>query len=210
MIVTSKSKNSIDFISSFNFTTKNWKNRQNIGSWFWVSLIYLIVTLFGLKTNRYYLSVFSPNTGKYGPEITTYLDTLHAVSIFTIRFSFICIFYGSIHIWIYTHKINLSGDIEKNWGPRPSSSQKFSISHENLNNITAHCYVKISLSKTYLLIHKVDMIWLPRLDYMFLYITTILKYRVMNWWLQHKNGGGCIYFRNSLPLKIINITYQKV
>ena len=24
-------------------------------------------------------SVFSPNTGKYGPEITPYLETLHAV-----------------------------------------------------------------------------------------------------------------------------------
>ena len=26
-------------------------------------------------------SVFSPNTGKYGPEITPYLDTFHAVFI---------------------------------------------------------------------------------------------------------------------------------
>ena len=26
-----------------------------------------------------YLSVFSPNAGKYGPEITQYLDTFHAV-----------------------------------------------------------------------------------------------------------------------------------
>ena len=30
-----------------------------------------------------YLSVFSPNTGKYGPEITPYLDTFHA-AIFTV------------------------------------------------------------------------------------------------------------------------------
>ena len=27
-----------------------------------------------------YFSVFSPNTGKYGPEITPYFDTFHAVS----------------------------------------------------------------------------------------------------------------------------------
>ena len=27
------------------------------------------------------LSVFSPNSGKYGPETTLYLDTFHAVSI---------------------------------------------------------------------------------------------------------------------------------
>ena len=29
-----------------------------------------------------YLSVFSPHAGKYGPEITPYLDTFHAVSLF--------------------------------------------------------------------------------------------------------------------------------
>ena len=28
-----------------------------------------------------YLPVFSPNTGKYGPETTPYLDTFHAVKI---------------------------------------------------------------------------------------------------------------------------------
>ena len=31
----------------------------------------------GFQTS--YLSVFSPNTGKYEPEITPYLDTFHAV-----------------------------------------------------------------------------------------------------------------------------------
>ena len=29
-----------------------------------------------------YLSVFSPNVGKYGPEKTLYLDTLHAVFLY--------------------------------------------------------------------------------------------------------------------------------
>ena len=48
---------------------------------------------------------------------------------FAIRLLFICIFYGSIHIWLYTRIIDLSGDIEKNPGPRPSSSQNFSICH---------------------------------------------------------------------------------
>ena len=36
---------------------------------------------FGQNTERYsYLSVFSPNVGKYGREKTPYLDTFHAVS----------------------------------------------------------------------------------------------------------------------------------
>ena len=35
---------------------------------------------------------------------------------FTVRFPFICIFYGSIHILLYTCATNLSGDIKKNPG----------------------------------------------------------------------------------------------
>ena len=40
---------------------------------------------FGLNTERYfvYLSVFSLNAGKYGPEVTPFLDTFHAVFILT-------------------------------------------------------------------------------------------------------------------------------
>ena len=36
--------------------------------------------VFGLNTERYDFSVFSPNTRKYGPETTTYLDTFHAMN----------------------------------------------------------------------------------------------------------------------------------
>ena len=36
---------------------------------------------FGLNTS--YLSVFSPNAGKYGPEKTPYLDTFYAVKDIT-------------------------------------------------------------------------------------------------------------------------------
>ena len=40
---------------------------------------------FGLNTERYFvcLSVFSLNAGKYGPEVTPFLDTFHAVFILT-------------------------------------------------------------------------------------------------------------------------------
>ena len=34
---------------------------------------------FRLNMERYYLSVLNPNAGKYGPEITPYLDIFHAV-----------------------------------------------------------------------------------------------------------------------------------
>ena len=37
-------------------------------------------SVFGHFSSSAYLSVFSPNTGKYGPEITLYLNTCHIVS----------------------------------------------------------------------------------------------------------------------------------
>ena len=33
-----------------------------------------------IRRDTLYLSVFSPNVGKYGPEITLYLDTIRTVS----------------------------------------------------------------------------------------------------------------------------------
>ena len=131
---------------------------------------------------------------------------------FAIRLLFICIFYGSIHIWLYTRIIDLSGDIEKNPGPRPSSSQNFSICHWNLNSITAHSYVKISLLKAYLSIHKFDIVCLSET-----YLDPSVPLHDVNLGIQgyglvwsdhpseHKRGGAYIYFRNSL--KILNIHY---
>ena len=34
-----------------------------------------------IRRDTKYLSVFSPNTGKYGPEITPDLDTFHVVNL---------------------------------------------------------------------------------------------------------------------------------
>ena len=65
-------------------------------NWIWVEITmsaqlieksspdsFIIVTAW--KVSKYgvisgpYFAVFSPNTGKYGPEITSYLDTLRSV-----------------------------------------------------------------------------------------------------------------------------------
>ena len=66
---------------------------------------------------------------------------------FAFRFSFICTFYSSIHIWFNTRTTDLCGNIEKKPGHWSSSSQNVSICHWNLNSITEHSYVKISLLK---------------------------------------------------------------
>ena len=35
-----------------------------------------------IRRDSKYLSVFTPNAGKYGPETTPYLDTFHTVCVF--------------------------------------------------------------------------------------------------------------------------------
>ena len=41
-----------------------------------------ICSKLAIKRDTPYLSVFSPHTGKYGPEKTPYLDTFHVVSVY--------------------------------------------------------------------------------------------------------------------------------
>ena len=41
-----------------------------------------------------YFPVFSPNTGKYGPEINTYLDTFHAEITVKISYTLLLNFIG--------------------------------------------------------------------------------------------------------------------
>ena len=56
--------------------------------------------------------------------------------------------------------ILLSGDIETNPGPTPSSGQCSSICHRNLNSITAHNFATLSLLTVYNLVHSFDIICL--------------------------------------------------
>ena len=110
--------------------------------------------------------------------------------------------------------IDLSGDIEKNPGPRSSSSQNFSICHWILNSIAAHSCIKSSHLKAYLSIYKFDIACLSETC-----LDTSVPLHEVNLEIQgyelvrsenpsqHKRDSICIYFRNSLPLKILNIHY---
>ena len=52
------------------------------------------------------------------------------------------------------------GDLEENPGPKPSLNQIFSVCHWNLNSISAHNYIKLSLLKAYFSTHRFDIICL--------------------------------------------------
>ena len=64
------------------------------------------------------------------------------------------------HTWVCPILITLSGDIEKNTGPKPSSCDKFSICNLNLNSISAHNFIKISLLRAYISTHNFDILCL--------------------------------------------------
>ena len=64
------------------------------------------------------------------------------------------------HLWLYLILTRRSGDFEQNLGPKSNSGQSFSICHWNLHSISEHNFIKISLLKSYIATHKLDVICL--------------------------------------------------
>ena len=86
--------------------------------------------------------------------------------------------------------------------------------HWNLNAIAAHNFSKINLLKAYFTIRKADIAYLSEtyLDSSFLvnYENLVIQgYNLVR--CDHptnsKSGGVCIYYKDSFPLKIIDIQY---
>ena len=110
--------------------------------------------------------------------------------------------------------MKLCGDVEENLGPKPSSNQIFSICHWNLNSISAHNYIKLSLLRAYLSTHRFCVICLSET-----YLDSdtshedasleIVGYTLIR--ADHssntKGGGACLYYRNSLAFRLLNIQY---
>ena len=118
------------------------------------------------------------------------------------------------HIWLSLTIIRLSGDIEENPGPKCNSNQSFSICHWNLNSITAHNHLKISLLTAYISLHNFDVVCISEtyldstraLDDENLEITgfNLLKADHAS---NSKRGGACEYYKISLALRIIDVHY---
>ena len=101
-----------------------------------------------------------------------------------------------------------------NPGPKPNSYKSFSICHWNLNGITSHNFIKVSLLTVYESIHDFDIIYLFET---YLNSETLSNdenlsepvYKLIR--VDHpantKRGGVWIYFMESLPLKLYNVSY---
>ena len=119
------------------------------------------------------------------------------------------------HIWHASRIIMLSGDIETNSGPKHSfSSQGLMICHWNLNSLSSNMYKKVSLLSAYTSIHKFDIICLSET-----YLNSETSPDDINLEIHGcniirndhpsntKRGAVCVYYKNTLPFKLINIKY---
>ena len=77
------------------------------------------------------------------------------ISLLVFRISYICILLAFIHqIWLYLITFNRNADSEKNPGPKPNSYQIFYICHWNLNSISTYNFLKLSLLRACITVHK--------------------------------------------------------
>ena len=116
-----------------------------------------------------------------------------------------------IYIYIF---LQCYGDIEINPGPRKLKINSFSICHWNLNSLATHNFSKLTQLIAYNSIYKHDFICLSE-TYLDSSIPDNLidieGYKLIR--ADHpdniKRCGVCIYYKESLPVQIINQHYLK-
>ena len=116
-------------------------------------------------------------------------------------------------IYIYSF-LQCYGDIELNPGPRKLKINSFSICHWNINSLAVHNLSKLTQLIAYTSIYKHGFICLsaPYLDSSIPdNVLDIEGYKLIR--ADHpdniKRGGVCIYYKESLPVQIINQHYLK-
>ena len=119
-----------------------------------------------------------------------------------------------VFAWLCSLLVMLSGDVEVNPGPKKKDKDCLSICHWNLNSISAYDYSKLFLLNSYNSLHKFDIICLSET---YLDSNTPLNddnLEISGYTLVRsdhpsntKRGGVCLYYKNNLPLRVINIGY---
>ena len=106
------------------------------------------------------------------------------------------------------------GDIELNPGPTKLKGNTVSVCHWSLNSITAYNFSKLTQLKAYVSTYKYDFICLSEtcLDSSTPgNLVDVQGYNLVR--ADHpdntKRGGVCIYYKESLPVRVINLPYFK-
>ena len=90
------------------------------------------------------------------PFFETYVIFEHIFIMIGHYFSYIFSIFV-VYLLYHIRLIRISGYIQLNPGPKPSSFRNVSICHSNLNSITSHNFSKGKLLTTYNIIHKFDI-----------------------------------------------------
>ena len=107
--------------------------------------------------------------------------------------------------------------LKLHWNTEPNprlKTNKFSIFHRNLNSLSAHSFSRLAQWKAYNSIYKYDFICLSE-TYLDSSIPDNLidieGYKLIQ--ADHpdniKRGGVCIYYKESLPVRVISLPYFK-
>ena len=137
------------------------------------------------------------NFGSLFESLFLCFDYLKSTLLFLLKFLY-------IFVLLQHHR-----DIELNPGPRKSKGNTVSVCHWTLNSITEHNFSKLTQLIVYVSTYKCDFICLSET---FLDSQTpdnlvdIQGYRSSR---QYKRGGICIYYKDSLPVRVINLPYFK-
>ena len=118
------------------------------------------------------------------------------------------------HIWLFPRLIHLSGDIEKNPIPKKNFCLMFSIGHWNLNSLVAQNLTKLALLRAYLSVQRFENFCISE-TYLSSSITEdddsflIPGYDLIRsgYSSSNKAGGVAIYYKDFLPLKLIDVNY---
>ena len=114
------------------------------------------------------------------------------------------------YVWLYSLAIKYSGNIKGNLNSCDCSS----VCHGNLNSISEHNLIKLSILHAYISINKTVIICLSDtyLDWSISSDDGNLELPGYNLVCRDnpantKRGSVCIYYHNSLPLKLIDIQF---
>ena len=97
-------------------------------------------------------------------------------------------------------------------GTKPNPCHSLSICHWNLNSLAAHNYLKVSPLRAYVAIKKFDGVCLSETYIDSSYLSDDDNFHLPGYNLVRddhpsnaKKRGICIYFKNSLPLKVLDV-----
>ena len=110
--------------------------------------------------------------------------------------------------------VQCHGDAELNPCPKRLKKNSLSVCHWNINSLPAHNFSKLTQLKAYISIYKHDFICLSETYLDFSTLDGLLEiYGYTLFRVDHPNnikrGGVCIYYKESLPVRVISLPYLK-